>query len=119
MDKICLKGLRFEAIHGVYEEEKHVKQPFCVDIELSVDTRAAAKADDLSLSVDYSLLYGRVAGIMNGESCNLLETLAERIAQAALADTRVDSVRVAVEKCRATWEKAEFTSSVVIERGRA
>ncbi|MCL2496573.1 MAG: dihydroneopterin aldolase [Clostridiales bacterium] len=118
VDKICLKGLYFEACHGVYKEEKHVKQPFYVNIEMFVDTREAAQADDLALSVDYSLIYRKVCVLMERHSFNLLETLAARIAESILEYSKVQRVRVEVEKSSATCEERHFTSSVVIERGR-
>lgn len=117
-DKICLKGLRFEATHGVYEEEKQCKQPFNVNIEMSVDTRAAAASDDLALSVDYSQVYQRVRQLVEQQSFNLLETLASRIADTVLTEVCVQQVRVEVEKCRASCGEQHFTSAVVIERGR-
>lgn len=118
MDKICLKGLRFEACHGVYEEEKLQKQPFCVNIEMSVDTLAAAQTDDLATSVDYSHIYGRVRQLVENHCFNLLETLAARIAATVLEEKKVQNVRVEVEKCRAACGEHHFISAVIIERGR-
>jgi|GEM_PF-725399 len=115
MDKICLKGLYFEACHGVYEEEKQQKQPFRVSIELYVDTREAARTDDLAFSVDYNLLYQKVRELMEQHSFNLLETLATRIAAAALEDDKVQKVSVEVEKISAACEDRHFTSSAVVE----
>ena len=118
MDKICLKGLRFYACHGVYAEEKKRKQLFTVHIEIDLDTRAASSTDCLDNSVDYGRIYMLVKQVMEENCFNLLETLAERIAALLLEAELVQNVRVEVEKNHAAYEGQFFSASVAIERGR-
>jgi len=82
----------------VFEAERRDGQDFVVDVELDTDTRAAAASDDLADTVDYGMLAQRLAEIVAGEPVNLIETLAERLAVACLADSRVSVVVVTVHK---------------------
>jgi dihydroneopterin aldolase len=97
-DRIALRGLLVRGHHGVFEYERAEGQDFVVDVSLDVDTSAAARSDDLADTTDYGALALAVADIVSGEPVNLLETLAERIAAACLADPRVTSVEVSVHK---------------------
>jgi dihydroneopterin aldolase len=97
-DRIALRGLLVRGHHGVFEYERAGGQDFVVDVELDVDTSAAARSDDLADTIDYGVLAQTIAGIVSGEPVNLLESLADRIATACLADPRVASVEVSVHK---------------------
>ncbi len=94
-DRIELRGLLVRGHHGVFESERAEGQDFVVDVALDVDISAAAQSDDLADTIDYGALALTIAAIVSGEPVNLLETLAERIATACLADPRVTSVRSA------------------------
>jgi dihydroneopterin aldolase len=100
-DEIMLTGLRVRGFHGVFEHERREGQDFVVDVELRVDTRAAAASDDLADTIDYGTLAHRLAEVVAGEPVNLLETLAGRLADACLADGRVDVAVVTVHKPQA------------------
>jgi dihydroneopterin aldolase len=97
-DRISLRGLLVRGHHGVFESEREEGQDFVVDVTLDVDTSVAARSDNLADTVDYGVLALTVAGIISGEPVNLIETVAERIAAACLADPRVTSVEVSVHK---------------------
>jgi dihydroneopterin aldolase len=99
-DRIELRGLRVLGTHGALPEEQVRAQPFEVDLDLTVDLRAAARSDDLADTVDYGELTGLVAAVVTGERHVLLERLAQRIAETALADERVLAVDVTVRKLR-------------------
>jgi dihydroneopterin aldolase len=99
-DRIELRGLRAVGTHGVLAEEQLRGQPFEVDLDLEADLRAAGGSDRLDDTIDYGGLSEAVAAIITGERHALLERLAERIAEAALADARVTSVAVTVRKLR-------------------
>lgn len=80
MDRIFLHGMRFMACHGVLPHEQEVPQAFEVDVELGLDLRAAGESDDLSDTVNYAKVYRAVSSIMDGASKQLIESLAEEIA---------------------------------------
>lgn len=100
-DRIELKGLRAKGFHGVFGFEREQGQEFVVDLVLDVDTRPAAAADDLGLTVDYGVVAQQVHDLVTGEPFSLIETLADRIALVCLAQQRVEAVEVAVHKPQA------------------
>jgi dihydroneopterin aldolase len=97
-DRISLLGLRAFGRHGVLPHERRDGQEFVIDAVLWLDLRPAAAADDLNLTVSYADLAKHLAGIVSGEPVNLIETLAERLAEACLADDRVTQAEVTVHK---------------------
>ncbi|MGH3416828.1 MAG: dihydroneopterin aldolase [Actinocrinis sp.] len=98
MDRIVLHGLRGRGLHGVYPRERAEGQTFIVDAALSVDIRAAASSDDLTKTADYGTVAEQIVALIEGEPVNLIETLAERIAAACLAQPAVRAVEVTVHK---------------------
>lgn len=100
-DRIRLAGMRFFTIVGDLPHERTDPQPVEVDLEAETDLAAPAAADDLAEGLDYRALYRAAATVVgDGEGPRLLETLAERIAHAALA---VDGVERVVVRCRKPW----------------
>ena len=118
-DRIALRGLRAVGHHGVYAEERANGQPFVVDVVLEVDTRAAAASDEVTDTVHYGELAVRVVAVVEGEPVNLIETLAQRIADVCLDDDRVDAVEVTVHKPEAPVgvEFSDVAVSIVRRRG--
>ncbi len=97
-DKIFLKGLAFYGHHGVSPHEKALGQRFIVDITLKCDARPAGLSDDLADAVDYVPAYSIVKEIVEGESRNLIESVAEEIATRILSQLNVSAVNVAIKK---------------------
>ena len=97
-DLISLRGLRVRGRHGVLPAERAHGQEFRVDVELEIDTHAAASNDDLTQTVDYGELADRLAEVVAGEPVDLIETLAARLADVCLADPRVRATTVEVHK---------------------
>jgi dihydroneopterin aldolase len=98
LDQVALRGLRVRGRHGVLAAEKSLGQWFTVDVVLHLDTRPAAADDDLSRTVDYGNLAEQVAAVVAGEPLDLIETLAQRVADVALDAAAVTAVDVAVHK---------------------
>lgn len=119
LDRVALRGLRGFGRHGVLPSERATGQPFFVDVELGLDTRRAAKSDDLTDTVDYAGLADRVVALVEGEPVNLIETLAERIAAMCLDDAAVEQVQVTVHKPEAPVSVAFEDVSVTIMRSRS
>ncbi len=117
-DRLALRGLRCHGYHGVLDHERRDGQPFVVDVVLELDTRAAATSDALERTVDYGELAGSLARIVEGEPVNLIETLAQRLADACLADGRVEAVEVTVHKPQAPVPAAVDDVTLTIRRGR-
>ena len=97
-DKILLKGLAFYGHHGVSPHEKALGQRFIVDVTMECDTRAAGLSDDLADAVDYVPAYEIVKAVMEGESKDLIESVAKDIAGQILETLNVSAVRVTIKK---------------------
>jgi 7,8-dihydroneopterin aldolase/epimerase/oxygenase len=95
---ITLTGLRARGYHGVYGFERQQGQEFVVDVTLELDLAPAARSDDVSDTVHYGELAEALVKIVAGEPVNLIETLADRLAGACLADQRVTAATVTVHK---------------------
>ena len=98
MDRVALRGLRARGYHGVFPEERREGQTFVVDLVLGLDTRPAAADDDLAKTAHYGIVAEEVVAVVEGEPVNLIETLAERIAQTCLKHEGVEEVEVTVHK---------------------
>ena len=118
-DVIALTGLRVFGYHGVFEHERREGQDFVVDVALTLDTTPAATSDDVTDTVHYGELAEALAAVVAGEPVDLIETLAARLADVCLADTRVDRARVTVHKPNAPIPLTFADVAVTIERTRA
>jgi dihydroneopterin aldolase len=117
-DVITLSGLRVRGNHGVYEAERRDGQDFVVDAVLELDTSAAARSDDVADTVHYGELAAALGAVVAGEAVNLLETLAQRLAEICLADGRVSAATVTVHKPQAPIPLTFADVSVTIRRER-
>ncbi|XP_048542748.1 dihydroneopterin aldolase 2-like isoform X1 [Triticum urartu] len=103
-DKLILRGLQFHGFHGVKQEEKTLGQKFVIDVDAWMDLAAAGDSDDISHTVSYSDIYSmsscRIAkGVVEGPSHNLLESVAQSIANTTLLKfPQISAVRVKVGK---------------------
>ncbi|KAM0883307.1 hypothetical protein ACQ4PT_031726 [Festuca glaucescens] len=98
-DKLILRGMQFHGFHGVKQEEKKLGQKFVIDVDAWMDLAAAGDSDDISHTVSYTDIYRIVKGIVEGPSHNLLESVAQSIANSTLLKfPQISSVRVKVEK---------------------
>ncbi|MDF2664676.1 MAG: folB [Microbacterium sp.] len=119
VDEITLTGVRAFGYHGVYADEKRDGQEFVVDVTLRLPLHLAAVTDDVSDTVHYGELAERIVEIVEGEPADLLETVAQRISDAVLADPRVEAVTVTVHKPSAPITVPFGDVAVTIRRGRA
>ncbi|MFN8048973.1 MAG: 2-amino-4-hydroxy-6-hydroxymethyldihydropteridine diphosphokinase [Ancrocorticia sp.] len=83
-DTIRIEGVKALGCHGVLAEERTYDQPFVVDIELEVDTALSAATDDVAHTISYADVAQDAVAVITGESVNLIETLANRIAEKVL-----------------------------------
>jgi 7,8-dihydroneopterin aldolase/epimerase/oxygenase len=98
-DRMMLAGMEFLARHGVNDWEKVEPQRFEIDLELALDVHPAALADDLAKAVDYRGVYDTTRRVVEENSFDLIETLAEAIAREVLgANAALDEVTVRVRK---------------------
>ena len=117
-DTLRVSGIECFGYHGVFAEEKRAGQPFIVDLRIWLDTRAAAATDDLTLTVDYGSLALDVKAAVESDPVDLIETVAERIAQVCLSRELVEAVRVDLHKPHAPIEAVFSDVVVTITRRR-
>jgi dihydroneopterin aldolase / 2-amino-4-hydroxy-6-hydroxymethyldihydropteridine diphosphokinase len=97
-DRIALDRVHVVTCHGVLAHEKVEPQPFLADVVLEVDLAGAGTSDDLARTVSYADVAQETEAILAGPTVDLVETLAERIAAAALTHPPVEAVEVTIHK---------------------
>jgi dihydroneopterin aldolase len=117
-DRILVVGLEVFAHHGVQAAEKKQGQRFLVDLDLELDLGQAGRSDQLADTVDYGSLLGEVGRVVAGERWDLIERVAERVAETALSYSLVEAVTVTVHKPEAPIETAFTDLAVRIHRTR-
>ncbi len=118
MSHISLTGLRARGRHGVYDLERARGQEFVVDVVLELDLAPAIASDDVTDTIHYGELAGRLVEIVEGDPVNLIETLADRLAAACLTDARVSAVTVTVHKPWAPIPHKVADVAVTLRRSR-
>jgi dihydroneopterin aldolase len=93
--KVFVRALKVEAWIGVYDHEHGARQPLVIDVELDV---AATHCERIGDTVNYETIGEAARAIADAGHIDLVETFAERLAQACFADARVTRARVRVEK---------------------
>jgi dihydroneopterin aldolase len=84
LDKIKLNEMQFYGFHGLFPEENKLGQRFNVDVTLFVDLTKAGTSDDMNDSIHYGHAYELIKGVVEGEAMNLIETVAQLIADKLL-----------------------------------
>ena len=117
-DRLAVRGLAIHGHHGVFEHERRDGQEFVIDLVLGVDTRVAARTDDLQDTVDYGTLVDAVRTAVADDPVDLIETLAQRIADVCLRNALVDTVEVTVHKPHAPIQATFEDVALTINRSR-
>ena len=117
-DELAVLGIECFGHHGVFESERAEGQAFVVDLTLGLDTRSAAASDDLRDTVDYGSLVMKVKAAVETDPVDLVETLAERVADVCLLDDRVGYARVTIHKPTAPIQATFADVALTITRKR-
>ncbi len=115
MDIIYLHDLKIECIIGIWEWERRLKQTVILDLDMAADIRHAAASDKIEDTLNYKAVSKRLVEFVGGSQFQLVETLAEKIAEILLAEFRLRWVRVRVNKKGAVRGAGDV--GVIIERG--
>ena len=118
LDDITLTGLRATAFHGVLEHERREGQVFVIDVTVYLELAGAAHTDDLDSTIHYGQLAEEVVSAVERDPVDLIETIAERVAEVVLAHERAVLTRVTVHKPSAPIAVPFEDVSVTITRGR-
>jgi dihydroneopterin aldolase len=117
-DELSVTGVECFAHHGVFDFERREGQVFVVDLVLGIDTRPAAASDDLADTVNYGTLVDDVKAAVERDPVDLIETVAQRIADVCLLDTRVEWARVTLHKPDAPIDATYSDVALTITRTR-
>jgi len=116
MDKVFIKGLRIQTTIGFYQWEKEIKQTLVIDLTMGWDTAKAAVNDELDKTLDYAEISTAIEMFANKNPVDLLETLAERIAQYLMTDYHIPWLQLKIGKPGAVHNTE--TVGVEIERSQ-
>ena len=117
-DCIQLRGLRVVCVVGVLPEERERAQPLELDIDIYADLSAAGNSDDLQDTVDYGSVAQTIEEICLEAKVQLLERLAQLVAERLLELDGVSTVEVTVKKIRPPVPSDLNFSAVRVTRHR-
>jgi dihydroneopterin aldolase len=115
VDIVYISGLRAQAVIGVYEWERLVRQTLVVDLEMASDTARAAASDAIADALDYAAISQRVLALVEASHYQLIESLAEDVARVVMREFGVSWLKVRIAKPGAVAEAQNV--GVLIERG--
>ncbi len=115
MDIIFIRELRIDTLIGVHPWERQTRRNLLLDLELGTDFRPTAESDRLADTFDYQAVAQRIAAFAAASDFQLVETLAERIAQLLRREFAASWLRLTLRKPGAPPDARE--AGVVIERG--
>ena len=115
MDIVYISDLRIETIIGIYDWEREVRQVVSIDLKMATDNRKAAATESIKDALNYKAVAKRLIQFVEESEFQLVETLAERIAEIILEEFAVDWLRLKLGKPGAVTGSKEV--GVIIERG--
>ena len=116
MDIIYLKDLRIDTVIGIYDWERRTKQTVILDIEMGTDISGAAKTDNIEDTLNYKAVAKRIISFVENSEYQLVETLAERIAEILIDEFSIPWLRLSLNKQGAVRGVRDV--GVIIERGK-
>ena len=115
MDIVFINDLRIETVIGIYDWEREIRQIVSIDLQMAADNRKAAASERIDDALNYKAVAKRLIQFVEQSEFQLVETLAERIAEIVLDEFDVDWLRLKLGKPGAVTGSAEV--GVIIERG--
>jgi len=116
MDIIFLSELRVEAVIGIFDWERKIKQAVVFDIEMGADIKKAASSDHIDDTLNYKAVSKRVTEFVEASEFQLVETLAEKVAQLIMDEFKVPWLRLKLNKTGAI--RGARGVGIIIERGK-
>ena len=115
MDIIYLHDLKIECVIGIWEWERRIKQTAILALDMAADIRRAASTDHIDDTLNYKAVAKRVIEFVGHSQFQLVETMAEKVAEILLTEFKLKWARVRVNKRGAVRGAGDV--GVVIERG--
>ena len=115
MNIVYIKGLRAQSVIGVYAWEREIRQTLVLDLEMASDTARAAANDRIADALDYASISSQVISLVERSEYQLIEALAEEVAQMVVKDFGVPWLRLRLSKPGAVAEAEDV--GVIVEVG--
>ena len=115
MDIVYISDLRIETVIGIYDWEREIRQVVSIDLEMAADNRKAAATESIEDALNYKAVAKRLIQFVEESEFQLVETLAERIAEIVLEEFGVNWLRLKLGKPGAVTGSREV--GVISERG--
>ncbi len=116
MDIVFIEDLRIDAIIGIYDWERQVRQTLSLDLEMAWDNRAAAASDNIEDALNYKSVADRLIQFVAGSEFQLLEAMAEQVCDIVLTEFAVEWLRLRLRKPGAVPQARAV--GLLLERGR-
>jgi dihydroneopterin aldolase len=117
MDKIFIHALKAEAIIGIYDWERQVRQTVLIDLEFAADVRKAALTDSIDDTLNYKRVAKSILAFVESSQFHLIETLAEHVAMLVLDEFGISWLRITLSKPGAVRSSRDVGVSVERDRG--
>lgn len=115
MDIVYINDLKVDTVIGIFDWERRIRQTVSLDLEMAADIGKAAATDHIDEALDYKTIGKRVIAFIEESEFQLVETLAEKVAQLVLNEFSVPWLKLRLSKPGALRGSRDV--GVVIERG--
>jgi len=114
MDIVYISDLKVDTVIGIFDWERRIRQTVSLDLEMATDIRKAAASDHIDDALDYKSIGKRLIQFIEDSHFQLVETLAERVAEIVVSEFKVPWVKVSLNKKGAVRHASGV--GIVIER---
>ena len=115
MDIIYLHDLKVDCVVGIWDWERRTTQAVVFDLDIAIDIRKSAASDSIDDTVNYKAVAKRIIGFVSASQFQLVETLAEKVAEILMAEFPIPWLRLRLNKAGAIRGAADV--GVILERG--
>lgn len=116
MDIVFIRELKVDTVVGIYDWERRIRQNVVLDLDMAADVARAAKSDKIQDTLDYKSVAKRLIQFVSTAEFQLVETLAEKVAELVMQEFGVRWVKVTLHKPGAV--SGSKSVGVIIERGQ-
>ncbi len=116
MDIVFIRELKIDTVVGIYDWERRIRQVVVLDLDMAADVAKGAKSDRIEDALDYKAVAKRLIQFVSEAEFQLVETLAEKVAELVMREFGVRWVKVTLNKPGAV--SGSKSVGVMIERGK-
>jgi len=115
MDIVYINDLKVDTVIGIFDWERRIRQTVSLDLEMAADIRRGAASDHIDDALDYKAIGKRLIAFIESSEFQLVEALAENVAQLVLKEFQVPWLKLRLSKPGALRGARDV--GVIIERG--